>query len=334
MRSDMFSRNSEKAEIFKGGLVITLDFELLWGVFDKVDINQKKNYFLNTRKVVPQILDLFQEFDVHATWATVGMLFNKDWNEWSENKPNHIANYTNEKLDPYTFGNLVRNLESDLYCFAPDLIDRITTSSGQELGTHTYSHYYCKEQGQTKEMFKADLKIALELASKKNISLKSIVFPRNQFNDDYLQICIDLGIKNFRINPDSWYWKDPETNSFVQKVFRTGDAYAGLNNKSYKLQEIYHENCDITLQKSSRMLRPYSGNKILEKLKIDRIKSEISSAARKKEIYHLWWHPHNFGNNTVENLIQLREVLEHFEKCKKKYDFGSYTMDELRLLNH
>ena len=57
----------------KSIVVISLDFELLWGVFDKVDYKEKETYFKNTRKVIPKILDLFSENDIHCTWATVGM---------------------------------------------------------------------------------------------------------------------------------------------------------------------------------------------------------------------------------------------------------------------
>ena len=62
-----------------GALVISLDFELLWGVFDKVDWRDKKKYFQNTRRVIPEILRLFEQYEISSTWATVGMLFNKYW---------------------------------------------------------------------------------------------------------------------------------------------------------------------------------------------------------------------------------------------------------------
>jgi len=31
-------------------------------------------------------------------------------------------------------------------------------------------------------------------------------------------------------------------------------------------------------------------------------------AAENNCIYHLWWHPHNFGNNKNENLQNLERV--------------------------
>ena len=61
-----------------GALVISLDFELHWGVRDKrpVDGPYREN-LLGAREAIPQMLDLFEEFGVAATWATVGFLFRK-----------------------------------------------------------------------------------------------------------------------------------------------------------------------------------------------------------------------------------------------------------------
>ena len=59
-----------------GALVISLDFELHWGVRDKCapDGPYREN-LLGARKAIPRILDLFEEFDVAATWATVGIRY-------------------------------------------------------------------------------------------------------------------------------------------------------------------------------------------------------------------------------------------------------------------
>jgi hypothetical protein len=74
-------------------------------------------------------------------------------------------------------------------------------------------------------------------------------------------------------------------------------------------------------QKASRLLLPYSANKFLNDLKLKRIKSEMTSAAKNNEIYHLWWHPHNFGNNPDENLSVLKKILQHYKFCNAKYGF-------------
>jgi len=313
----------------KGYLVISLDFELLWGVFDKVNHNDKKAYFENTRNVIPEILKLFSEYNIHCTWATVGMLFNSDFEEWVKNKASQVPDYVNSSLSAYRYGELLKYELSSQSCFAKDLILQIKDTPNQEIGTHTYSHYYCLEDGQNLSSFKSDLEKSISIARAMDIELKSLVFPRNQFNESYLKVCHELGIENVRSNPTNWYWKDTQNDSLINKVFRTGDAYLGSNNKSYKLSDLDFAYGKPLSQKASRLLRPYSKNKFLNDLKLNRIKSEMTYAAKNDEIYHLWWHPHNFGNNPLENISDLRNLLEHYKKCQKKYGFGSLTMSEL-----
>ena len=312
-----------------GALVISLDFELLWGVFDKVDYKVKETYFLNTRKLIPQILELFTEYNIHCTWATVGMLFNKNWEEWNSNFPPTLPGYCNQELSAFSYGKNIESAETEMLTFAPQLISLISKTSGQEIGSHTYSHYYCLEEGQTLATFKADLEKAIELAKRMGIELKSLVFPRNQFNEEYLKVCYDLGIVNVRSNPTDWYWKDTQNYSLKNKIFRTGDAYIGPENKSYKLTDLNVEIGKPLSQKASRLLRPYSSIKFFNDLKLKRIKSEMTAAAKNNEIYHLWWHPHNFGNNPEENIDDLKELLQHYKKCNLKYKFDSLNMAEV-----
>ncbi len=316
-------------EIKNGYLVISLDFELLWGVFDKVNHREKETYFKNTREIIPEILNLFTEYEIHSTWATVGMLFNSSWKEWQDNVPEVLPIYQNNNLSPYQFIKSVKSEEVEFCCFARDLIQQVNATPNQEIATHTYSHYYCLEKGQTLSSFEADLRKAINVAGKMGIELKSLVFPRNQFNEDYLSVCYKLGIENVRSNPTDWYWRDTHESSLSKKIFRTGDAYIGKYNKSYNLNDIELPDNSPIAQKASRFLRPFSGIKALDKLKVQRIKSEMTFAARNKQVYHLWWHPHNFGNFPEKSLSDLKILLEHYDKCKRKYEFTSLNMREL-----
>jgi len=58
-----------------GRLVISLDFELLWGVRDHADRKTYGANVLGAREAIPRMLDLFAESGVRAIWATVGFLF-------------------------------------------------------------------------------------------------------------------------------------------------------------------------------------------------------------------------------------------------------------------
>ncbi|WP_034920707.1 polysaccharide deacetylase family protein [Gillisia sp. CAL575] len=313
----------------KGCLVISLDFELIWGVFDTVEIKDKTEYFLNTRKVIPEILELFKRSSIHATWASVGMLFNNNWTEWNCHRSKQEPRYANSKLSSYLYGESIQKFDFRDICFAPELIKEIYETNGQEMATHTYSHYYCLEQGQGKESFRQDLVQAIAVASKIGIELKSLVFPRNQIKQEYLKVCESLGIQNVRSNPDNWYWKDTSASGLSSKIARTADAYVNLGKKSYPFSDLKAKKGFPLEQKASRFLRPVEGNSSLRKLKLKRIKSEMTTAAKNAEVYHLWWHPHNFGDQPEESLLDLSEIIKHFEFLRTKYGFQSFNMMEL-----
>ena len=312
-----------------GNLVISLDFELLWGVFDKVDHKDKITYFNNTKKVIPEILDLFSQNGIACTWATVGMLFNKNWKDWSKSFPEVLPAYHKSELSAYNFGKSIASHENEAMCFAPELIRKIIGTPKQEIATHTYSHYYCSEEGQSAIAFREDLKMAILKAEEIGVELKSLVFPRNQLNEEYLKICHELGITSVRSNPDCWYWEATQESTLSKKLFRTGDAYFGRNNKSYGLTKIKKEEGKPFEQPASRLLRPVSKRSFLNDLKLKRIKSEMVTAAKQKEIYHLWWHPHNFGNDPTASLKELAEIIGCFNLCKSKYGFDSRNMQEI-----
>ncbi len=310
-----------------GYMVVSLDFELLWGVFDVVNYETKEEYFLTTRWVIPEILKLFEEYKIKSTWATVGMLFNENWDDWVQNIPKNIPEYRDASLSAYNFGKSIVSSKTEKFCFAPKLVDMIASVQGQEIGTHTYSHYYCGEPGQGETHFRYDLEKAIDLGKRKNLVFQSLVFPRNQLQENYLSICKELGIMNVRSNPDSWYWRDIRTNNLFYKTARTADAYFPFGKKTYKGKEIVIKNA--IEQKASRFLRPVENNILMRKLKLRRIISEMDLASRNKEIYHLWWHPHNFGENPIESLNDLLYVLQHFQKLHAKFNFLSANMSEL-----
>src|SRR6201993_5244549 len=84
-----------------GALVISLDFELHWGVRDSASLDgRERARLLSARRIVPRMLDLFEEFSIHATWATVGLLFAHSRKEVEAFKPPRRPKYQDTRLDP------------------------------------------------------------------------------------------------------------------------------------------------------------------------------------------------------------------------------------------
>ncbi len=317
----------------KGIFVISLDFELMWGVRDKMTLETYGKNILGVWEAIPKILQVFEEHKIRGTWATVGFLFASSKKELIDNCPAIKPNYIDKNLSPYGgyFELVNKTDEIDKYHFASKLIDMILQFPEQEIATHTYSHYYCLESGQKKEDFKNDIMAAIEIAKKKNIKIESIVFPRNQFNCEYLKIISDLGITSYRGNEKFWLYKEAnlEEVNFKKRAIRLLDSYINISgHNTYSLEEIEKKKpYDFP---SSRFLRPYSSNlKVFERLRLRRILKSMTYAAKRGEVFHLWWHPHNFGINQNENFYFLNKILSHYTQLNIKYDFRSYAMKDL-----
>ncbi|GGD30204.1 polysaccharide deacetylase family protein [Flavobacterium orientale] len=311
----------------EGKFVISLDFELVWGIFDHISLPNKKAYFQNTLYVIPRILELFEKNNCKVTWATVGMLLNENWEQWRAMIPEDKPSYNNKNLDAYTFGLTHEKSGYDHFFFAPQLVKRILATPGQELATHTYSHYYCQEEGQTLEQFETDLDVALKMTKKLEVAIQSIVFPRNQFNQNYVNACVSRGIVNLRSNPDSWFWQDKKAVTMQAKVMRTLDTVIPFTKTSYSWNKIIRTS--HTEQPSSRFLKPLNAISFINDVRLKRIFNEMVWAAKNGEVYHLWWHPHNFGTSPNESLKQLELILEHFRYLRENFNMQSCTMGDL-----
>lgn len=325
--------------MLKGGvLIISLDFELCWGVIARKGIKKYKKNILGVRFAAPALLKLFDEYGIHATWATVGFLFFETKEGLIKGLPAKKPFYSNKKLSSYNeISNIGPNEKKDPFHCAPSLIKLIASSPNQEIATHTFSHYYCLEKGQNKETFKDDLEAAIAVAKKYNLVLESIVFPQNQINDQYLPICREMGIKAYRGNESSWLYKAEslENESLVRRLVRLMDAYFNISgHNAYSLNNI-SRTLPVNIP-SSRFLRPYSNSiKFLEPLRLHRILSDLNYAARNGLIYHLWWHLYNFGDDMEKNIKFLKKILDHFLNLREKYGMESLNMKELtnKLLN-
>lgn len=321
--------------INNGKFVISLDFELMWGVWDKLTISEYGENIKNVHHLFPKLLKLFNEYSVRATFSTVGFLFFKTKDDLLRNIPIVKPDYKNSNLSPYNgyFKNVGNDYMTDKLHFAPDLIDLVKKDGNHEIGTHTFSHYYCLEEGQTRDSFREDLKKAIEVGLMNDTKITSIVFPRNQFNTKYKAVCQELGIICYRGNESSWMYTPVNGNdeTIGRRLFRLMDTYINISGHNcYSDTELGSQMpMDIP---SSRFLRPYNKKlKNLEGLRLKRIKKSMLHAAKHNKTFHLWWHPHNFGKDQDENLKFLENVLIYYSQLNKKYNFQSYTMSDLAI---
>lgn len=317
----------------QGSLVISLDYELMWGCceWSTPEVYGKSNV-AHVPDVIHRMLELFHKYDVHATFATVGMIMLKNKEEAINMAPVKKPSYIRVEASPY-FNNYIQQIkpEHESMFFAPLQVKALNGDPNIEVGTHTYCHYYCWEPGQTIDEFEADLQKAVEAACNLGITLRSIVFPKNQVSDAHLAVCARYGITSYRGNALK-YFDEPKSKwaGLRNRICRLLDAYinvGGMSSIPYARLERKEGMLNVC---ASRMLRPYSPKlSFMERLRLRRIRKEMIYAAKNGEMYHLWWHPHNFGANMDDNLRFLENVLLTYKQCHERYGMQSFTMNEI-----
>ncbi|MFC3420014.1 polysaccharide deacetylase family protein [Salinicoccus hispanicus] len=312
-----------------GTFIISVDFELYWGYLGFTDYNECVDRFYLTRSVASRMIEVFEKHEMKVTWATVGLLMLENKKELSEMTPRILKpKYSRREIDNYyNYENLLKEKN---FCegvfFAGDIVEELKNSDYQTIGTHTFSHYLCLEDGQSEDEFTKDMELAMEVSDKKGIEIESIVFPRNQFNPGHLEIIKKYDINIFRGTPDHFIYKPRSTHNYFIRGLRLVDLYFNITgNHTHPHPDSDEEMFDI---KASRFLRPLNRtNKVSRGLQLRRIKNEMTKAAENNHYYHLWWHPHNFSASPEENFQFLEEIIAHFKTLEEKYGFSSESME-------
>jgi len=315
-----------------GLFVISLDFELYWGMRHNRSVKSYMSHLVGARQAIPALLRLFAEYSIHATWATVGFLFFDHVRELLEYAPRQRPQYRNRMLYPYSDlpPEDVHETPESVF-FAPSLIRLIAAEPNQEVATHTFSHYFCLEEGQHLDTFRDDILAARNAGQRMGLDLRSLVFPQNEFKEEYIGPCLEAGIVAYRGNQPSWIYRETaqEQQGPVRRVGRLLDSYVPVSSGNCSSVPSTQTGQPVNVP-ASRFLRPYSHClRAFESVRLRRITREMSMAAERGLLYHLWWHPHNFGCNTEYNFAFLRRILDHYRALNEQHGFESATMGEV-----
>lgn len=311
--------------------VVSLDFEKMWGVFDKRTISTYGDNITNVELVIVRLLTLFEKYDIHCTWATVGMLFHKDIQSCKNIIPTLLPTYKDSKLSSYNHLNEIFTDNFNIYYSGLDSIILISNTPNQEIATHTYSHFYCLEEGSSVNAFFKDLEMSMNISKDNGFEIKSIVFPRNQYSTPFLEICSKLGIKAFRGTQKSWIHKTRSQTdlNILHRVLKFTDSYVNISGSNI-YSSLEFDSSGLLNIPASFFFRPFNPNiRFLEPLKMKRFKNSMLKAAKQNSLFHLWWHPHNFGKNIDENFDQLETILNYFSELNREYGMESKTMMEV-----
>jgi len=178
-----------------------------------------------------------------------------------------------------------------------DIVKWIKKEKIHELGSHTYTHEIFTEISREK----ADEEI-------KNNRSKSFVFPKNRIK--YLDLLKKYNFKFYRGKDKSQY------ELLIPRVPPTN-----IPKKVNGLTEIPSS---IYLV-SDRGIRKY----IPKGLRFFKSKLGINKAISRKEIFHLWFHPIDFADNTESLIKEFEQILKYADKKRKEGLLKITTMDHI-----
>ena len=312
-------------------LVISLDFELLWG---SIKNSNPLSYSKNVEGewvAIPRMRNMFKRYGISVTWATVGMLMCKDYAQWQALTSTLLPNHPFRRLKSCSIDSLVRQYPR--LFFARPLVEQVLSHSEHELASHTFSHFLCNEEGATNQQLKADLVCANYVASEIGVVYRSFVFPQNQIRQDVFPLLANYGIQVYRGNQDHWLYKSGHNvmGGLAGRGIRFLDSYMPLVSEEIEIPSISNGLVNVP---ASLFLRPWSHHlEIIQLLHLRRIKQGMTKAAQSGGIFHLWWHPHNFGINFEQNFAILESILQHYRVLMDIYGMKSVCMRDFALPN-
>lgn len=288
----------------RGAVTFSIDFELAWGwAYASSASSEAVKLGLHERSQVPRILEVMDEYDTPATWATVGHLFLSECSRNGNGRahpdikrlPHFHSEYWNFKSGDWFQVDPCTNYSKDPAWYAPDLIEQIVRAkAGHEIGCHGFSHSgfgpYCP-----REVADSEIDAAVKAMNLVGLVPKSWVFPGN--DEGHFDLLAARGFRNVRSFPVS-----PAEISLPVK--RTDGMWA------------IHDSTPIDLEGT--------GWNFDERLA--RLKRFVDSAVRTRLAAHIWFHPSLPADQMNRLLFPL---LQYCAELRDKGTLDILTIDQL-----
>lgn len=292
-----------KSPFNKGIIVLSADFEMAWAFrYSKTKSDFAEKLGLKERENVPRLLNFFDKYRIPVTWATVGHLFLENCNKASGSIPHpqmvrppffDNQNWSYKANDWYQHDPCTNFNESPAW-YAPDLIQQIVNAEVvHEIGCHTFSHIDCSHDNCPPELFRSELNACIELGNRKNLILKSMVFPGGTHGN--YSILKQLGFTNYR----------KSTRYHIDLPIIDKDGLV-LIPSSYNIGKSQH---GFSAKQHIRMA-----------------KSFIQKASHERMVAHLWFHP-SMDDWYISNV--LPDILGYIQTLVKDGSVEVLTMGQL-----
>lgn len=292
-----------------GTIVVSVDAELGWGFHDEA--TPPTHRVERCRWGWRQLLALFDEFEVPATWAVVGHLLLEDCDGYHRDHPAGPSWFVRERTTWRSRPELR---------FAEGLVDRVRAGRpDHEIGCHTFSHVEFGDPRTSREVARAELERCQSVADDAGVEFRSFVYPKNEVG--YRDLLAEYGFACYRGHQDL----PPDPNpakKLVAATLGTTDARLvtptvdehGLVNVPPSLFLFSYEGL------ARRLTGPLFGDPVVQEAR-----RGVDAAIDQDGVYHLWLHPNNLTRR--QDVERLRRILAYVDA--HRHELSIATMGDV-----
>jgi len=328
----MFQQTVKDPQFERGIFTISLDFELIWGTLDLPYYKKFEHLCaLERQEVLGRLLDLFAEFEISATWCTVGHLFLdhcgagcSQEDGLSEKHPELVRSAAADTLrlgrDPGT------SEDRDPVFYGRKLIKMIRECGvEQEIGSHGFSHVLLGDPECSAATARSEIAAAVKAATELGIEMRSFAFPRNKVG--HLPLLAEFGFNCYRGQDEVWY-ESVAQRKWYHRAAHLADVFVAAAPPAVLP---HWDPIGLWNIPGSMLFTPSFGARkfIPVSLRTARARKGLRAAARERGIFHMWFHPTDLVERRKAMLDGLRRVFETAAEMRAKGELDILSMGAL-----
>jgi peptidoglycan/xylan/chitin deacetylase (PgdA/CDA1 family) len=313
----------------KGIFTISLDFELIWGTLDLFGTEGfDRACKVERAEVIDRLLELFNEFEISATWCTLGHLFLENCRANGNNKkhpeivpPRHRWHQD----DWFTHDPCDNEADSPLF-YGKSLVEKIINNPvKQEIGSHGFSHVIFGDEGCSVETARSEIAECVRLAKNFDLDLSSFAFPRDQVG--HLNVLKEYGFNCYRGQIPKWY-EAGENRNLLKRLAHFTDVLLATTPPTVLPALTKDGLWNIP---GSMIFFPMHGVRryIPMSLRVKRAVKGLNEAVSRKRIFHLWFHPTNMAFEIDRMFDGLRQIIASADRLRQQGVMEILTMSEI-----
>lgn len=301
-----------------GVFTLSLDTELAWGSFDKDGVSKYGEAYRETPRVVERTCELFDEYNVTATWAFVTHLFTDcDGHETDGG----AAAYDSGRRSWLARAPCSTGVQQSLW-YAPEMLATVRDcKTTQDIGLHGFSHLVFGDHSRVAA--KAELTAAVTAAREVGVDPSSFVYPRNEIA--HTDLLARHGINVFRGRDARWYEHMPFAK--IRKPLRFVDEVTVRPPSAVTPSE----RDGVVCLPGSQIFRPRHGPWAWTpaESQAQRARKGMDRAVETGGVFHLWWHPFNLAGDVDSHLAMLEDILAYMDSLRADDELEIMSMSDV-----